>query len=218
MEDDHRLQRRDLQKLRWLHRPAEVKAGYDIGPMDPMVLFSGRLVVQKGPDLLIEAIPHILKFHPQAKFVFAGDGEMRAAVEQRSHQLGIAHATRFLGFQGNGTLARLYKACDVVCVPSRNEPFGIVLLEAWSRGKPVVSTVNGGPAEFVWHEVNGLKVYAHSEFRSPGAWERCSPISSGRDGWAITGGLRLRRPSAGTTLPTRFSTCMTIGLAREAAA
>ena len=43
------------------------------------------------------------------------------------------------------------------------EASGIVLLEAWSAGKPVVSTVNGDPAEFVWHEVNGLKVYAHPE-------------------------------------------------------
>ncbi len=88
---------------------------------------------------------------------------MRAQVEHRARQLGIAHATRFLGFQGNGTLTDLYKACDTVCVPSRNEPFGIVVLEAWSCGKPVVSTVNGGPAEFVWHEVNGLKVYAHPD-------------------------------------------------------
>ena len=125
-----------------------------------MVLFSGRLVLQKGPDLLVEAIPHILKFYPNAKFVFAGDGEMRAAIESRIHTLGVAHATRFLGFQCNGSLTNLYKACDVVCVPSRNEPFGIVLLEAWSAGKPVVSTRNGGPNEFVWHEVNGLKVYA----------------------------------------------------------
>ena len=77
--------------------------------------------------------------------------------------MGIAHATRFLGFQGNGALTHLYKACDAVCVPSRNEPFGITLLEAWSAGKPVVSTINGGPAEFVWHEVNGLKVYAHAD-------------------------------------------------------
>jgi glycosyltransferase involved in cell wall biosynthesis len=90
-------------------------------------------------------------------------GEMRGAVESRARQLGVAHATRFLGFQGNGTLKDLYRPCDVVCVPSRNEPFGIVILEAWSAGKPVISTRNGGPEEFVWHEVNGLKVYAAPE-------------------------------------------------------
>jgi glycosyltransferase involved in cell wall biosynthesis len=111
----------------------------------------------------VRAIPFILKFYPNAKFIFAGDGEMRGQVENTARQIGVAHATRFLGFQQNGRLTNIYKACDAVCVPSRNEPFGIVLLEAWSCGKPVVSTVNGGPAEFVWHEVNGLKVYANPE-------------------------------------------------------
>jgi glycosyltransferase involved in cell wall biosynthesis len=84
---------------------------------------------------------------------------MRVALERRAQALGVAHATRFIGFQQNGTLASLYKACDAVCVPSRNEPFGIVVLEAWSAGKPVVSTRNGGPDEIVSHEVNGLKVH-----------------------------------------------------------
>ncbi len=60
-------------------------------------------------------------------------------------------------------LASLFKVCDAVCLPSRNEPFGISILEAWSAGKPVVASVNGGPNEFVWHEVNGLKIYAHPE-------------------------------------------------------
>jgi glycogen synthase len=143
----------------WIE-PAEVKQRYSIGAMDPTVLFAGRIVHQKGPDLLVEAIPFILKFYPRAKFVFAGDGEMRGAVESRAHHLGVSHATRFIGFQGNGALKDLYRACDAVCVPSRNEPFGIVILEAWSAGKPVISTKNGGPEEFVWHEVNGLKVYA----------------------------------------------------------
>jgi glycogen synthase len=143
----------------WIE-PAVVKRQYAIGPIDPTVLFVGRMAHQKGPDLLIEAIPSILKQHTRAKFVFAGDGEMRKSVEARSQQLGVAHATRFVGFQSNGTLADLYRACDVVCVPSRNEPFGIVILEAWSAGKPVVSTRNGGPEEFVWHNVNGLKVHA----------------------------------------------------------
>ncbi len=143
--------------------PAAIRRRYGIGPVDPTVLFAGRMVAQKGPDLLVEAIPPLLGFHPGAKFVFAGDGNLRGAVEWRAHQLGVASATRFLGYQANGSLADLYKACDVVCVPSRNEPFGIVILEAWSAGKPVVSTVNGGPQEFVWHNVNGLKVYANPD-------------------------------------------------------
>jgi glycogen synthase len=146
----------------WLD-PGGVKARYGIGPMDPTVLFSGRAVYQKGPDLLVEAIPHILWHYPGAKFVFAGDGEMRAAVQHRAWQLGVQHATRFLGFKSNGELTELYKACDVVCVPSRNEPFGIVVLEAWSAGKPVIVTKNGGPDEYVWHEVNGLKIYPNHD-------------------------------------------------------
>ena len=72
--------------------PWEVKRGYNIGPMDPTVLFSGRMVYQKGPDILIEAIPSILNYYGNAKFIFAGDGEMRAQAEQRAHQLGVAHA------------------------------------------------------------------------------------------------------------------------------
>jgi glycosyltransferase involved in cell wall biosynthesis len=56
-------------------------------------------------------------------------------------------------------LVNLYKISDVVCVPSRNEPFGITVLEAWSAGKPVIASENGGPGEFVWHQVTGLKIY-----------------------------------------------------------
>lgn len=143
--------------------PGYIKERYGIGPVDPLVLFSGRMVCQKGPDLLVEAIPMILRYHPQAKFIFAGDGEMRWASEEQARRRGVAHACRFLGYRNGGELIDLYKACDVVCVPSRNEPFGITILEAWSAGKPVVATKNGGPEEFVWHEVNGLKIYSHPE-------------------------------------------------------
>ena len=143
--------------------PAAVRRYYGIGPMDPMVLFVGRIVYQKGPDLLIEAIPSILKYYENAKFVFAGDGEMRWGVEDRAKQIGVHHATRFIGFSNGWKLSDLYKAADVVCMPSRNEPFGIVLLEAWSAGKPVVATSNGGPGEIIWHDITGLKVYPNPE-------------------------------------------------------
>ncbi|MBF0483511.1 MAG: glycosyltransferase family 4 protein [Candidatus Omnitrophica bacterium] len=143
--------------------PAPIRAKYGIGPMDPMVLFAGRMVDQKGPDLLVQSISSILKFYNNAKFVFAGDGEMKPFVENLANNLGVADACRFLGYQGGENLKNLFKACDCVCVPSRNEPFGIVVLEAWSAGKPVVATINGGPSEIVWHEVNGYKIYPNPE-------------------------------------------------------
>jgi glycosyltransferase involved in cell wall biosynthesis len=139
--------------------PGEDKRRYGLAPLDPTVLFCGRLVWQKGPDLLIEAIPRVLSVYPSAKFVLAGDGEMRGNLETRARQLGIMHAVRFLGYRRDEELVRLFKLADVVCVPSRNEPFGIVVLEAWGAGKPVVVTQTGGPNEYVWHEITGLKIY-----------------------------------------------------------
>jgi glycosyltransferase involved in cell wall biosynthesis len=143
--------------------PAQVKSRYGLGAMDPTVLFSGRLCVQKGPDLLLEAVPGLLRYHPHAKFVFAGEGHMRGDLERRAHRLGVAHATRFLGYHNGGALIDLYKACDVVCMPSRNEPFGITALEGWAAGKPVVASQNGGPNEFIWHNVTGLKTFATAD-------------------------------------------------------
>jgi glycosyltransferase involved in cell wall biosynthesis len=140
--------------------PSVCRRTYGIGPMDPMVLFVGRLSIQKGPDLLLEAVPGALRMRGDAKFVFVGDGDMRWSLERRAHQLGVAHAVRFLGnMDPNGDVINLFKSSDVVCVPSRNEPFGIVILEAWAAGKPVVVTHNGGPRSFVTHGQNGYLVY-----------------------------------------------------------
>jgi glycosyltransferase involved in cell wall biosynthesis len=139
--------------------PGADKRRYHIGPLDPTILFCGRLAWQKGPDILVEAIPAILRRHPSARFAFVGEGDMRDALESRTRQLGVAHAVRFLGRRQGDELVHLYKLAEVVCVPSRNEPFGIVVLEAWSANKPVIASQNGGPAEYVRHEVNGLKIY-----------------------------------------------------------
>jgi len=138
--------------------PGEDKKKHNIAPLDPTVLFCGRLAWQKGPDLLIEAIPSILRFYNHAKFIFLGDGEMRFDLENRARRLGIAHAVRFIGQRNGNELIHLFKLADTICLPSRNEPFGIVVLEAWSASKPVVVTQNGGPSEFVCNDVNGLKI------------------------------------------------------------
>jgi glycosyltransferase involved in cell wall biosynthesis len=140
-----------------------VRRRYDIGPMDPTVLFCGRLVWQKGPDLLLEAVPSILRYYPNAKFVVAGDGGMRPELERRARQIGAGDATRFVGYRNGDEIVEIFKISDGVCVPSRNEPFGIVILEAWSAGKPVVATDVGGPSEYVDHEYTGLKISPHPE-------------------------------------------------------
>jgi glycosyltransferase involved in cell wall biosynthesis len=135
-----------------------VKKGQGVGVWDPVCLFVGRMVLQKGADLLLEAIPSVSNAFPDAKFFFIGDGHMRSGLEQKANQLGIQHVTRFPGYVLESDLINFYKACDVVCIPSRNEPFGIVVLEAWAAGKPIVVTHNG--FDFVRHDVNGLKVDA----------------------------------------------------------
>jgi len=134
-----------------------------IGADDPTVLFAGRMTSQKGPDLLLEAVPKLRRQHRRARFLFAGDGDMRENLEQRSRELGVSPAVRFVGHQAGRDLLGLFKTADTVCVPSRNEPFGIVILEAWSARKPVVATRNGGPAEFVRNEDTGMTVTADSE-------------------------------------------------------
>ncbi|XP_026190049.1 uncharacterized protein LOC34619934 [Cyclospora cayetanensis] len=135
-----------------------VKHMYGVGVLDPMFLFVGRMVVQKGPDLLLEAVPFIHKFRGDAKFVFVGDGHMLDSLKGRAAQLGVTHAVRFVGKMGGGALHALFKSCDAVVVPSRNEPFGIVVLEAWSAAKPVVATNSGGPRDFVNPNITGILV------------------------------------------------------------
>ena len=150
----------DCRRFDGLIDPGPVRMSYGVGPVDPMVLFVGRLSTQKGPDILLEAVPGILSHWGNAKVVFAGDGDMRGGLERRAHELGVAHAVRFLGAMGaNGRLVDLFKSTDLLCVPSRNEPFGVVVLEAWAAGKPVVATHNGGPRHFVEHGTDGLLVY-----------------------------------------------------------
>lgn len=137
----------------------DAKKKYGLGPMDPLALFIGRLTHQKGPDLFLEAIPEVLRSYPHAKFVFVGDGDMKNHLENRAKQLNLSHVVRFTGYISPHEKANLLKACDCVVVPSRNEPFGIVVLEAWASGKPVIATHGTGAGEIVWHDVTGLKVY-----------------------------------------------------------
>jgi len=127
-------------KMRRSLDAGRVKEKYGIHPLAPMVLFCGRMSIQKGPDLLIEAIPKILKNRPDMKFLFIGQGDMKSQCEQRVRELNVGYACRFLGYTSTSIKEELMNACDLICIPSRNEPFGVVVLEAWEVCKPVVAT------------------------------------------------------------------------------
>ena len=137
----------------------DVKKHHGMGPMDPLALFIGRMTYQKGPDLLLDAIPEVLHSYPNSKFIFVGDGDMKGQLENRARQLNLTNSVKFSGYLSPSDKANLIKACDCVVVPSRNEPFGIVVLEAWACGKPVIAMHGTGAGELVWHDVTGLKVY-----------------------------------------------------------
>lgn len=138
--------------------PKKVKKKYGVPSFAPTVFFIGRLEFQKGPDLLIDAIPRVLENRADVKFLLAGKGTMKNFLRRRVRKLGVGGAVRFLGWIPYGRYVDLLNTCDIVCIPSRNEPFGIVLLEAWATGRPVVATDVGGLGENIKNLVNGVKV------------------------------------------------------------
>lgn len=138
--------------------PGEVKARYGIPPLAPTVFCPGRMTLQKGMDMLVEAVPMVLASYPETKFIISGEGPEKDTVIRRAYEVGAAGSIIFLGTLPRWEYIDLVRAVDIMAVPSRNEPFGIVVLEAWAAGKPVVATLAGGPREFIWHDVNGFLV------------------------------------------------------------
>ncbi len=145
--------------------PGRIKERYGIHPLAPVVLFVGRLVHQKGPDLLIEAVPHVLRHREDVKFIIAGggDGGMRDYLERRTHELKVSDSVLFLGYVPDEEYTDILNASDMVCIPSRNEPFGLVLFEAWAAEKAVVATDIGGLGENIENFVDGIKVFGYPE-------------------------------------------------------
>jgi glycosyltransferase involved in cell wall biosynthesis len=123
-----------------------------------IVLFVGRLVREKGVEILIDALPEVLSSHPQAKLVVAGAGS-REHLMARARAKGLGQKVAFTGFVSED-LTRLYAVAEVAVFPSLYEPFGIVALEAMAAGVPVVASDVGGLREVVTHGVTGIHTWA----------------------------------------------------------
>ncbi|MFY0545310.1 1,4-alpha-glucan branching protein domain-containing protein [Brevibacillus sp. H7] len=125
-----------------------------------VVFFVGRMVREKGVQLLLEAAPHILQRHGDVTFVLAGRGPMLEELGRQAQELGIADRTRFLGFVDDERRNQLFRLADVAVFPSLYEPFGIVALEAMAFGTPLLVADTGGLREIVRHTENGATMYA----------------------------------------------------------
>jgi len=120
------------------------------------VLAIGRLVPQKGFDVLVEA------FKSDAlrdlTLVLAGDGPERRRLQSRAANLGLATRVRFLGSVERSRIPALFCGADAFAFPSRGEGFGIALLEAMAAGVPAVAAAAGGVPEFARDGENALLV------------------------------------------------------------
>jgi glycosyltransferase involved in cell wall biosynthesis len=137
-----------------------VKMGFGIGPMDRVILFVGPLEHAAGVDLLVEALPVVLRRASNLKVAFVGTGPMHPALEGRAWELGVSHAVRLLGHVSGSGLTQLLRASEALVLPSRYRiamDDSVVDL-ARKAGRPVVTT-HGGPAHLVRHEENGLLTY-----------------------------------------------------------
>jgi glycosyltransferase involved in cell wall biosynthesis len=106
----------------------------------PLALSLGRLHPNKAHDMLLRAAALV----PDLWVWIAGEGEDRATLQSLARELGVDSRVKFLGWRNDR--AGLFKAADLCVYPSRAEPFGNVVLEAWAYGVPLVTTASEGPA------------------------------------------------------------------------
>ncbi|MGI5996486.1 MAG: D-inositol-3-phosphate glycosyltransferase [Saccharomonospora viridis] len=159
----------DLERFRPGSRAA-ARAALGV-PADAVVLaFAGRIQPLKAPDVLLRATAALVRRDPGLRrrlVVLVAGGPSGSGLEQPRSlmdlavELGIDDVTRFLPPQGGQDLVNVYRAADVVAVPSHNESFGLVALEAQACGTPVVAARVGGLPVAVDDEVSGLLVPTH---------------------------------------------------------
>jgi len=138
------------------------KPGVSRPTYEKYIFFIGRLVREKGVQVLIDAAPRILARFPEARFIIAGTGPYEEHLRARTRELGLEHRVYFAGYVDDITRNRLYQQSSVAVFPSLYEPFGIVALEAMAARTPVVVSDTGGLSEIVEHGIDGLKCYVGS--------------------------------------------------------
>lgn len=116
-------------------------------------VFAGNLIQRKRPELLVEAFSQVVAQHPQARLSIIGDGGLRDDLETKIRDLQLQDFVTMHGRLQRKQMADVYSRCDCFVLPSANETFGVVYMEALAAGLPVIATACGGPEDFVTPEL-----------------------------------------------------------------
>jgi glycosyltransferase involved in cell wall biosynthesis len=125
---------------------------YDTPKEVPLLLALARLHWHKGLDVLLAALATV----PDAYLWIAGEGPEREALVDQMHRLHLSDRVRFLGWRVDREA--LLATADICVFPSREEPFGTVIIEAWAAATPLIAAAAQGPAIYVENEINGLLI------------------------------------------------------------
>ncbi len=129
---------------------AEVRGRLRLEADQPMILAVGRLVHKKGFEVLVDATPHLLQSHPDARIVIVGGGDLERSLNDRAARAGVGDKVMLVGKVLREELPSFYAAATVVAVPSMHDDAGNVdglpnvMLEALASGSPIVASAVAG--------------------------------------------------------------------------
>lgn len=127
------------------------REGAKIEAKDKIVLFLGRITMQKGPEYFIAAARRVLEKYQDVKFVLAGSGDMALRMIELAASMGIGHKVLFTGFLRGKDIQRVFALADLYVMPSVSEPFGIAPLEALGHDVPILISKTSGVSEVLTH-------------------------------------------------------------------
>lgn len=116
-----------------------------------IVLFLGRITMQKGPEYFLLAAQKVLEVMDNVKFVMVGSGDMMHRTIEMAAEMGIGKKVLFTGFLRGGDVEKVYQMADLYVMPSVSEPFGIAPLEALNHDVPVLISKQSGVSEVLTH-------------------------------------------------------------------
>jgi glycosyltransferase involved in cell wall biosynthesis len=118
---------------------------------EKIVLFLGRITMQKGPDYFLRAAKKVLEKVDNVRFVMAGSGDLMHRAVEMAAELGIGSKVLFTGFLRGEDVNKIFKMADLYVMPSVSEPFGIAPLEALDNDVPIIISKQSGVSEVITH-------------------------------------------------------------------